>query len=85
MTSRQNRLQQSSGNDLSPIFSLLKGVCSSLNLKKVGAISLVYSSGAFQKLLEVFFNYNIKICILTPVFDTSIIFEFCPVFNCPVL
>ena len=49
MTFRQNRLQQSSGNDLSPIFSLLKGVCSSLNLKKVGAISLIHSLQYIQE------------------------------------
>lgn len=49
MTSRQNRLQQSSGNNLSPIYSLLKGILSSLNLNKVGAISLIHSLQYIQE------------------------------------
>lgn len=49
MTFRQNRLPQSSGNNLNPIYSLLKGILSSLNLNKVEAISLIHSLQYIQE------------------------------------
>lgn len=49
MTFPQNHLAQLSGNNLSPIYSLLKDILSSLNLNKVGAISLIHSLQYIQE------------------------------------